>query len=55
MTIRDASGPTKVRRQPYGSFRDDPRYEEIKRIIENWPPEKMDKLKNYIQRWLRTD
>lgn len=55
MTTRDASGPAKARRQPYPSLRDDPRYDEIKRIIENWPPEKMDKLRAYIQRWLRAE
>ncbi|MEI7450554.1 MAG: hypothetical protein WCJ75_13120 [Desulfomonile sp.] len=31
---------------------DDPRYDEIKRIIENFPREKMENLKSYIQRWL---
>lgn len=33
-------------------IREDPRYDEIKKIIENFPPEKMELLKSYIQRWL---
>ncbi len=55
MSTRDATGPSNPRRQPYRPLRDDPRYDEIKRIIENWPPENMDKLRTYIQRWLRGD
>ncbi|MGB9617826.1 MAG: hypothetical protein ACPL7J_10940, partial [Desulfomonilaceae bacterium] len=35
------------------SVRDDPQYKEIKKMIEDFPPEKMDLLKTYIQRWLR--
>lgn len=37
--------------RPYRRFRDDPRYDEIKRIIDEIPREKMEELKMYIQRW----
>jgi hypothetical protein len=40
-------------RQPYRPIRDDPKYDEIKKIIEKFPPEQMDRLKRYIQRWIR--
>jgi hypothetical protein len=39
-------------RQPYMSLREHPRYEEIKRIIEAFPPENIDCLKIYISKWL---
>jgi hypothetical protein len=38
--------------QGYRKLREDPRYDEIKRIIESLPPEKMKALKSYIERWL---
>ncbi len=41
--------------QPYLSLRDHPRFEEIKRLIEAFPPDKMDRLKTYINRWLSDD
>lgn len=41
-----------LRNASKGSIRDDPRYEEIKKMIEEFPPDKMDLLKTYIQRWL---
>ena len=37
--------------QPYRRLRDDPRYAEIKRIIDQFPAEKMEELKLYIERW----
>jgi len=43
----------KTRQQPYRCFREDPRYDEIKRMIESFPSEKMEQLKMYIERWLR--
>jgi len=52
MQTADASGP-RTRRRPYRPFREDPKYDEIKKLIEDFPPEKMDKLRSYIQRWLR--
>ncbi len=38
--------------QGYRKLREDPRYHEIKKIIESLPPEKMKALKTYIERWL---
>ena len=32
-------------------LRDDPRYNELKKILENFPPEKMEELKTFIKRW----
>ena len=32
-------------------LRDDPRYDELKKILENFPPEKMEELKTFIKRW----
>jgi hypothetical protein len=52
MRTLDASA-TKQRRHPYRPLREDPRYDEIKRIIDDLPAEKMKKLKMYIERWLR--
>lgn len=34
-------------------FRDDPNYLEIKKMIENFPADRMKQLKMYIERWLR--
>jgi hypothetical protein len=53
MDTPDVSG-LKIRRRPYRSLREDPRYNEIKRMIDDFPPDKMEKLKNYIKRWLRS-
>ena len=39
--------------QPYRCLRDDPRYAEIKRMIDQFPSERMEELKLYIQRWTR--
>lgn len=39
--------------QPYRRFREDPAYDEIKKMIENFPSDKMEQLKLYIERWLR--
>lgn len=39
--------------QPYRRLREDPRYVEIKRMIDRFPVENMEKLKMYIQRWSR--
>ncbi|MFC1836514.1 hypothetical protein ACFL2Q_17620 [Thermodesulfobacteriota bacterium] len=39
--------------RPYRSLREDPRYHELKRIIDNLSTEKMDKLKTYIKKWSR--
>jgi hypothetical protein len=44
---------TKKPKRPYRPLRDDPRYGEIKKMIEEFPSEHMEKLKLYIQRWLR--
>lgn len=43
----------KTCQQPYRRFREDPRYDELKRMIESFPSEKMEQLKMYIERWLR--
>ncbi|MBI4964711.1 MAG: hypothetical protein HY913_15635 [Desulfomonile tiedjei] len=53
MGTLDVSGAQNQRR-PYRRLREDPRYDEIKRIIEDFPADKMEKLKDYIQRWLRS-
>jgi hypothetical protein len=45
--------PAEKPHRPYRPLRDDPRYDEIKKMIENLPSENMEKLKRYIQRWLR--
>jgi hypothetical protein len=38
---------------PKSRFRDDPNYLEIKKMIENFPEDRMKQLKMYIERWLR--
>ncbi len=38
--------------QPYKPLREHPQYGELKRIIEQLPPEKLQKLKKYIEGWL---
>ncbi|MDD3472732.1 MAG: hypothetical protein PHS86_08115 [Syntrophaceae bacterium] len=35
---------------PYKTLKDDPKYDQIKRLIENLPPDKMSLLDNYIKR-----
>lgn len=52
MTVFDASGRKNLQK-PYRNLRDDPRYDEIKRIIEGVPPEKIEILKRYLQSLLR--
>jgi hypothetical protein len=52
MSTLDCSGQSNGR-GPYRSLREDPRYAEIKRIIDNLPSDKMELLKRYIQRWTR--
>jgi hypothetical protein len=44
--IRPPSGP-------HRPLRDDPKYDEIKKMIEDFPRERLEELKRYIQRWLR--
>jgi hypothetical protein len=53
MASYDTCG-SKDRSQPYRTLREHPRYAEIKRIIENFPPEKMHKLRSYIRQWLNS-
>ncbi len=54
--MRIAQGPGGQRpHQPYLSLREHPRYEEIKRLIEAFPPDKMDRLKTYINQWIPED
>ncbi len=43
----------KTLEKPYRRFRDDPKYDEIKKMIEDFPSEKMEQLRLYIERWLR--
>jgi hypothetical protein len=43
----------KTRGRPYRNLRDEPKYEELKKIISDLPPDKMEKLKSYIQRLVR--
>jgi hypothetical protein len=38
--------------RPSGDLHDDPRYMEIKKIIEDFPPEKLKLLKRYIDSWV---
>lgn len=52
MTVLDASG-RKNSQRPYRKLCDDPRYDEIKRIIEGVPPEKIEILKRYLQDLLK--
>jgi hypothetical protein len=52
MQTTDVSG-SKTRRQPYRPLQEDRRYDEIKKIIDDFPAEKLEKLKTYIERWLR--
>lgn len=47
------SSGSQARKALKRSVKDDPQYKEIKRMIEDFPAEKMDLLKVYIQRWLR--
>lgn len=36
--------------KPYSQLREDPKFDQIKRLIENLPPEKIGSLEKYIQR-----
>lgn len=49
----DSSNVKTPTQRPYRSLREDPRYAEIKRIIDEFPAEKMDQLRSFINRWLR--
>jgi hypothetical protein len=51
--MRSAQASGKVATQPYPDLRDDPRYDELKQIIDDCPREKMKELESYIKRWLR--
>lgn len=42
------------RLRPYRPFREDPHYSEIKKMIEDLPPDKMIELKNYLDNWLNS-
>jgi hypothetical protein len=42
----------KLKSRPYTPLRDHPKYHELKRMIEELPSEKMQKLKTYIEKWL---
>lgn len=37
--------------RPYRSLREDPKFDQIRRLIENLPPDKIRLLEKYIQRW----
>jgi hypothetical protein len=50
MNTLNASGTSPYPR-PYRSFKDDPRYDEIKRIILELPPEELEKLRICLVRW----
>ncbi len=39
--------------RPYRNLKEEPHYEEIRRLIDNLPPEKMERLKSYIKRWMK--
>jgi hypothetical protein len=53
MASPDSSVMTDPHR-PYRPLRDDPRYQEIKKMIEEFPAERLEELERYIKRWLRT-
>ena len=38
-----------VQRRPYLSLREHPRYEALKKIIEDFPPDRLECLKTYIR------
>lgn len=42
--------PQRTQKQPYRRLREDPRYHELKRVIDNFPRDKMHRLKNYLKR-----
>ena len=52
MSNYEVSG-AESRGRPYRKLRDEPKYEELKKIINDLPPDKMEKLKSYIQRLVR--
>ncbi|MDQ7784083.1 MAG: hypothetical protein RDU20_14460 [Desulfomonilaceae bacterium] len=39
--------------KPYRRLREDPRYHELKKLVDEFPPEKMERLRMYIQQWSR--
>ena len=51
MAMRNKIG-SRAGRTPYRPLRKDPRYREIKRMIEDFPPEHMEDLRRYIEEWL---
>ena len=44
---------TKIRTRPYRTLREDPRYDELRKIIDELPPDKIEKLKTYVRKWSR--
>jgi hypothetical protein len=46
------SRPARNRLRPYVTLSEHPRYAELKKIIDDFPPEKMKKLESYIKQWL---
>ena len=46
---------TKIRTRPYKTLREDPRYDELRKIIDELSPEKIEKLKSYIRNWSHKD
>ena len=53
MRTLDTSGP-KTTRRPYRPLREDPRYPEIKKMIEEFPAENLEELRRYLRRWTRS-
>ncbi|GEM_PF-1528981 len=51
--MRSPDVSTKTLPRPYPSPQNDPKYDEVKKVINDCPPEKMDKLRTYIMRLSR--
>jgi hypothetical protein len=48
MRMLNASGQ-ETRPKPYQPLRDDPKFDQIRRLINDFPPEKLRDLKKYIK------
>ena len=50
MSVNQVS-TSEIQTRPYKGLKEDPKFDQIRRLIENLPPDKMGLLEQCIQRW----
>lgn len=50
MSVNEVS-ISEIQTKPYKGLKEDPKFDQIRRLIENLPPDKMGLLEQCIQRW----